>query len=157
MTLKPSNAILFPFMGFLILKNGQIIEYGQAVDLRKEGTSIDVSSHRLSLLESLKQIKYDISRLKGNNINLLAQELVKENIITYVNMDGTSKNKIGILHIGYVLTQEQKETLMTLQSFFYSIPDFVVDFHGCLLEISDFYHRLEDCTQIKQKLYMEHF
>lgn len=145
----------FSFLGFFIFPDGNMETYGVSLDYFEKNQSLELSSHILSAFQKLEEIGYESTQFESNHIYLLAKELVKENIITYVNLDGTSKNLEGMLHVGYSLTLKQKETLWKLRPFFSNIDNFLVDFDGCPLEQADFYRRLENGTEKEKKLYFK--
>ena len=147
----------FSFLGFLIFPSGEIIEYGIAYDLHQKNASLELFNHRISVLKKMEERGYDIFSFQCDNIYFLAKKLIKESIITYINLDGTSKNIYVMLCVGNYVTLNQKETLLKLQSFFSRIDNFVVDFNGCPMEQSDFYHHLKHGIEKEKKLYFKRF
>lgn len=151
--LKQLTSEEYPYLGFFLFPNGTIKEYGISYDKRDEDMLF--AYHLDSALKALKEEGYDVTNLSERNIYLLAHKLTKNKMITYVNLNGLSNNKEGMLHVGSFLTKSEKEKLYELRAFFESIQELVINFAGNPMELSDFYQRLDQAEERNKILYLK--
>ncbi len=130
----------FPYLGFVILKDGQINYFGCAIDYKNhdkgDGALYD---HVASLKLSMQEVSYDVTKLEVENIYRAAKILQEDGYIVYVNFLALSKNREGVLFVNINFTEEQKETLIKLESFFEGIENMVIEYWDSLYTLHSFY------------------